>query len=107
MDPRRWYERWWFPILCLKRLALCGSSKEEYSSLCRSVQKREWAISSFFWTLWRHRMKQAHEPDYFFSVDLISADFDSLLSSDPRDKSFLRKPPAKKKKKKPPKDAPR
>ena len=29
VDPRRWYRKWWFPILCLKRLALCGSSKEE------------------------------------------------------------------------------
>ena len=106
VDPHRWYERWWFPVLCLKRLALCGSSKAEYSSLCKSVQKREWVISSFFWVLWRHRMKQAHKPDYFFSVDLISTDITALLSSDPRDKAFLRKPSTKKKKKKPPRDIP-
>ena len=102
VDPHRWYERWWFPILCLKRLALCGSSKKEYSSLCKSVQKREWAISSFFWTLWRHWMKQAHEPDYFFSIDIISADYASLLTDDPRDKAFLHKSSPKRKRRNPP-----
>ena len=107
VDPHRWYERWWFPVLCLKRLALCGSSKEEYSSLCKSVRRREWVVSSFFWVLWRHRMKQAHEPDYFFSVDAVSADIYSLLSSDPLDKAFLRKSSSKKRSRKPPQDVPR
>ena len=105
VDPHRWHRRWWFPVMCLKRLALCGSSKEEYSSMCRSVQKREWVISSFFWVLWRHRMKQAHEPDYFFSTNTISSDMTSLMSNDPRDKAHLRKPSLKKVKKKSPADA--
>ena len=83
VDPLRWHNRWWFPVLCLKRLASCNSSKEEYSSMCRSVRRREWIISSFFWVLWRHRMKLAHEPDYFFSADLISSDMLSLFSADP------------------------
>ena len=83
VDPHRWHNRWWFPVLCLKRLALCGSSKSEYSSLCRTIRKREWIISSFFWVLWRHRMRQAHKPDYFFSTDLISSEMHSLFSSDP------------------------
>ena len=107
VDPRRWLERWWFPVLCLKRLALCGSSEKEYSSLCKSVRKREWVISSFFWVLWRHRMKQAHEPDYFFSADIISADVLSLISDDPRNRSYLIKPSLRKKRKKPSKGAPR
>ena len=102
VDPRRWYERWWFPVLCLKRLALCGSSRKEYSSLCKSVRRREWVISSFFWVLWRHRMKQAHEPDYFFSTDVISADISSLLADDPRDKAYLRRTSPRKNRKKPP-----
>ena len=102
VDPRRWHNRWWFPVLCLKRLALCGSSGEEYSSLCKSVRSREWVISSFFWVLWRHRMKQAHEPDYFFSADLISLDMHSLFSADPLGGTPKREAATKKRKRKKP-----
>ena len=102
VDPHRWHEWWWFPVMCLKRLALCGSSKEVYRSLCKSVRRREWVICSFFWVLWRHRMKQAHEPDYFFSADVISTDMRSLFSADPIDGSLKRGTTKKKRVRKPP-----
>ena len=102
VDPHRWYERWWFPVLCLKRLASCGTSKEECSSICKSVRKREWVVSSFFWILWCHRMKQAHEPDYFFSTDMISAEMRSKFSDDPLDRALLRRKATANKQKKGP-----
>ena len=80
VDPSRWYQRWWFPVLCLKRLALIDSSPSEYRALCKSVRKREWITCSFLWVLWCHRMKIAHEPDYFFSIDNLSNIFLSRLS---------------------------
>ena len=101
VDPHRWHRRWWFPVLCLKRLALCGSSKEAYSSLCKSVRDREWIISSFFWVLWHHRMKQAHEPDYFFSTDNIAADLVSQFSANPHHSSPRKKPAAAEKERAP------
>ena len=83
MDPNRWYQRWWFPVLCLKRLALVGSSPSDYHALCKSVRKREWIVCSFLWLLWCHCMKLAHEPDYFFSVATLTNTFQARLLAAP------------------------
>ena len=83
VDPNRWYQRWWFPILCLKRLAMCDSSPQRYRALCRSVRKREWIACSFLWVIWCHRMKLAHEPDYFFSVENLTSSILSRFSEAP------------------------
>ena len=84
VDPNRWYQRWWFPVLCLKHLAMVGSSPPDYRALCRSIRKREWIVCSFLWVLWCHRMKLAHELDYFFSTDNLTDIILSRLSDAPR-----------------------
>ena len=57
----------WFPLLCLKSLEYSGPSRAERKTLNSSRSDREWAISSFFWALWKYRMKLIHEPPNFFS----------------------------------------
>ena len=58
----------WFPLLCLKSLEYSGPSRAEQKQLNSSRSDREWAIGSFFWALWKYRMKLIHEPPGFFSV---------------------------------------
>ena len=83
VDPRRWFSLWWFPVLCLKRLAFCGTDSRQRSALHRSVRRREWIYCSFLWELWHTRMKMAHDPSYFFSVAAISASLEARFSSFP------------------------
>ena len=57
----------WFPLLCLKFLEYAGPSRAERKVLNSSRSDREWAIGSFFWAIWKYRMKLIHEPPGFFS----------------------------------------
>ena len=57
----------WFPLLCLKSLEYCGPSRAERKQLNSSRRDREWAIGSFFWAVWKYRMKLIHKPPSFFS----------------------------------------
>ena len=57
----------WFPLLCLKSLEYSGPSRSERRQLNSSRSDREWAIGSFFWAVWKYRMKLIHEPPGFFS----------------------------------------
>ena len=57
----------WFPLLCLRFLEYSGPSRAERQQLKSSRSDREWAIGSFFWAVWKYRMKLIHEPPNFFS----------------------------------------
>ena len=73
VDPERWFCLWWFPLLCLKRLAYFDSTKRQQASLFHSVCHREWIYGSFLWTLWHMRMKLANEPSFRFSLQQTQA----------------------------------
>ena len=69
--PDEWSSRdglFWFPLLCLKFLEYSGHSRTVRQQLNSSRSDREWAIGSFFWALWKYRMKLIHEPPGFFSA---------------------------------------
>ena len=83
VDPRRWFNLWWFPILCFKRLSFCRTTARQRSALHRSVRRREWIYGSFLWELWHTRMKMAHDPSYFFSESATSASLTARFSSFP------------------------
>ena len=57
----------WFPVLCLQSLEYSGTSRAVWRELNSSRSDREWAIGSFFWAVWKYRMKLIHEPPNFFS----------------------------------------
>ena len=82
VDPSCWYGLWWFPVLCFRPLAYCGSSPRARASLLRSVRAREWIYGSFLWELWRTRLKIAHDPDFSFSYctlsDLLTSHFSAV-----------------------------
>ena len=63
----------WFPLLCLKSLEYSGPSRAERRQLTSSRSDREWAIGSFFWAVWKYRMKLIHEPHSFFSYTEASS----------------------------------
>ena len=58
----------WFPLLCLKFLEFSSHSRAVRQQLVSSRSDREWAIGSFFWAVWKYRMKLIHEPPGFFSA---------------------------------------
>ena len=72
----------WFPLLCLKSLEYSGPSRAERRRLNSSRSDREWAIGSFFWAVWKYRMKLIHEPLGFFSeieaASFIEREFTAL-----------------------------
>ena len=72
----------WFPLLCLKSLEYSGPSRTEWRQLDSSRSDREWAIGSFFWAVWKYRMKLIHEPPGFFSeieaASFIEREFTAL-----------------------------
>ena len=85
MFPDEWSSRdglFWFPLLCLKSLEYSGPSRAERRRLNSSRPDREWAIGSFFWAVWKYRMKLIHEPPGFFSIieatSFINREFTAL-----------------------------
>ena len=60
----------WFPLLCLKSLEYSETSRAVRRQLSSSRSDREWAIGSFFWAVWKYRMKLIHEqPNFFSSIE--------------------------------------
>ena len=51
--------------------------------LSQSRHLREWALGSFLWFLWKHCMKEVHDPSYHFIPDLHTAALNDALSMEP------------------------
>ena len=83
LDPDCWYHGWWFPLLCLKRLAYCGASDKVRRTLCKSVPAREWILGSFYWHLWRAHMDLAHNPDPWVNLPALAATIERDFSIGP------------------------
>ena len=81
LDPDCWYRGWWFPILCLKRLAYCGTTDKIRCALCKSVSAREWILGSFYWRLWCARMDLAHGPDPWVNLPALALAIEHDIST--------------------------
>ena len=84
LDPDSWYRGWWFPLLCLKRLAYCGTSDKVRHALCKLVPTREWILGSFYWCLWRACLDLAHSSDPWVNLPALAAAIECDFSAGPR-----------------------
>ena len=65
--PCDWPAPFWFPLIALKPLeSMCSTPTHIRRQLGRSRRAREWALSSWFWYIWKQHMKEVMEPAYHF-----------------------------------------
>jgi len=71
LHPDSWKPSPWYPLLALRRVEQ-GSIKPTKTvpgpnkAFSDSRKAREWVIGSFFWAVWKWRMKEANEPSFRF-----------------------------------------
>ena len=66
-----WGSSPWYPILALQALEetalpIFKGRKKMLSALKRSRPRREWLIGTYYWMIWKWRMKEIHEDDFKF-----------------------------------------
>jgi len=71
LHPDEWGSSPWYPILALQALEemalpIFKGQKKVLSTLKQSRPKREWLIGTYYWMIWKWRMKEIHEDDYKF-----------------------------------------
>ena len=83
-QPWLWPSPIWFPLLSLKSLDnMPVNSSPLRRTLGKSRRSREWALGSFLWFIWRHRMKEVHDPSYRFIPGLHTEALSAALSEEP------------------------
>ena len=83
-QPWLWPHLIWFPLLSLRSLDNMPSNNPTlHHSLGKTRSKREWALGSFLWFIWKHHMKEVHNPSYCFIPDLHTAMLNTALSKEP------------------------
>jgi len=88
LRPDEWHPSPWYPLLALKRVerdAIRSSRilRNPGKSLSLSRPTREWLIGTYFWLLWRWRMKEIHDDSFLFVPRLMADALDGALSSLP------------------------
>jgi len=88
LRPDDWHPSPWYPLLALKRVernAIRPSKalKNPGKSLSLSRPTREWLIGTYFWLLWRWRMKDIHNDSFLFVPRLMTDALDGALSNLP------------------------
>ena len=82
LHPDSWKPSPWYPLLALKRVEqntvkLSKSVLKPNKAFSDSRGAREWIIGSYFWAVWKWRMKEANEPGFRFlpggQVDALRA----------------------------------
>ena len=82
--PWLWPPPLWFPLLSLRSLDnMPGNNPALRRALGKSRSMREWALGSFLWFIWKHRMKEVHDPSYRFIPDLHTEALNAALSVEP------------------------
>jgi len=71
LHPDEWGSSPWYPLLALKTLEetalpIFKGRKKVLRELKASRQKREWIIGSYYWSLWKWRMKEIHDDKFKF-----------------------------------------
>jgi len=74
LNPDEWGRSPWYPLLALRRVeqdsfrpSRALQRPNEAFSLSRPV--REWLIGTYFWHLWKWRMKEIHDASFTFIPD--------------------------------------
>ena len=82
--PWLWPSPLWYPLLAL--CPLDNAPTNDITLCCtlgKSWARREWALGSFLWFMWKQHMKEVHDSSYHFVPDLHSVALSRLLSEDP------------------------
>ena len=71
LHPDEWGLSPWYPILALQAieenaLPIFKGRKKMLKALKLSRPKREWLIGTYYWMLWKWRMKEIHEDSFVF-----------------------------------------
>jgi len=71
LHPDEWGSTPWYPLLALKTLEestlpIFKGRKELLRQLKASRHRREWIIGSYYWSLWKWRMKEIHDDKFRF-----------------------------------------
>ena len=83
-QPWLWPSPIWFPLLSLRSLDnMPANDPSLRRALGKSRSKREWALSSFLWFIWKHHMKEVHDSSYCFIPDLHMEALNTTLSDQP------------------------
>ena len=83
-QPWLWPSPVWFPLISLRSLDNMPANHPPLRrTLGKSRSKREWAFGSFLWFVWKHRMKEVHDPSYRFIPELHTAALNAALSEEP------------------------
>ena len=83
-QPWLWPSPIWFPLLSLRSLDnMPDIDPAVWHTLGKSWPKREWALGSFLWFIWKHCMKEVHDPSYRFIPDLHADKLSAALAVEP------------------------
>ena len=83
-QPWLWPSPVWFPLLSFRSLDNMPMNNPPLRrALGKSRSKREWALGSFLWFIWKHRMKEVHDSSYHFIPDLHTSALNAALSEVP------------------------
>ena len=86
LSPDSWGASPWFPLLALGALEdaaypIVKGRKKILKGLKKSRQQREWIIGSYYWALWKWRMKEIHDTDFKFVPANCTASLRDVLST--------------------------
>jgi len=87
LHPESWKPSPWYPLLALKRVEQDSvrpskAMLKPNKAFSDSRRAREWVIGSFFWAVWKWRMKEANEPSFRFLPDKQVNALRALLGGD-------------------------
>ena len=83
-QPWLWPSPTWFPLLSLRSLDnMPRIDPAHWRTLGKTRSKREWALGSFLWFIWKHRMKEVHDSSYRFIPDLHTSQLSAALAVEP------------------------
>ena len=84
LHPDEWGSSPWYPILALHAieeaaLPIFKGRKRMLKELKLSRPKREWLIGTYYWMLWKWRMKEIHKDDFKFVPFLCATSLKEAL----------------------------
>lgn len=82
--PWLWPPPFWYPLLAFHSLdCIPNNDACLHQTLGKSHAKREWALGSFLWFVWKQHMKEVHNSSYCFIPGLHVDALSIALSEEP------------------------
>ena len=71
LSPDSWGTSPWYPLLALREIEeiaypIVKGRKKILKNLKKSRQRREWIVGTYYWALWKWRMKEIHDDSFNF-----------------------------------------